>query len=380
MRMRILIPGALVSLMAVAVAGADAQTGASAGRAQRTEPMRWYKGNTHTHTINNGGDSTPDEVVRWYRTHGYQFLVLTDHNFLTNVDGLNAMHGADEKFLVVRGEEVTARAGDKAVHVNGLDIKTLVEAYNGTTVGETLQRNIDGIRAASGVPHINHPNFGWSLTTDDLRRARDYKIFEIHNGHPSVNNLGGGGVPGLEEVWDRLLASGSIVYGMATDDAHVFKDPGNPMVSGPGRGWVMVRAPRLEAGALMQALERGDFYASTGVVLDDVTATERSLAVKIKTEGVSKYRVQFIGRGGQILTEVTEPTATYSFRGDEGYVRAKVIESNGRVAWVQPVSVPTRTSSAGVGWMAPILIAGFVGYRAREFQRRQRRSRTQSRV
>ena len=26
-------------------------------------PMRWYKGNTHTHTINNGGDSTPDEVV-----------------------------------------------------------------------------------------------------------------------------------------------------------------------------------------------------------------------------------------------------------------------------------------------------------------------------
>ena len=92
-----------------------------------------------------------------------------------------------------------------------------------------------------------------------------------------------------------------MVYGMATDDAHVFKDPGNPMVSGPGRGWVMVRAPRLEAGALMPALERGDFYASTGVVLDDVTATERNLAVKVKTEGVSKYRVQFIGRGGQIL-------------------------------------------------------------------------------
>ena len=70
-------------------------------------PMNWYKGNTHTHTINNGGDSTPDEVVRWYRSHGYQFLVLTDHNFLTRVDGLNAVHGAEEKFLVVQGEEVT---------------------------------------------------------------------------------------------------------------------------------------------------------------------------------------------------------------------------------------------------------------------------------
>ena len=64
--------------------------------------------------------------------------------------------------------------------------------------------------------------------------------------------------------------------------------------------------------------------------LDDVIATDRNLAVKVKIEGASKYRVHFIGRGGQILTEVNEPSATYSFKGDEGYVRAKVIESNGR--------------------------------------------------
>src|SRR5688572_25599529 len=70
-------------------------------------PARWYKGNTHTHTLNSDGDSTPDDVVRWYREHGYQFLVLSDHNFLTSVDGLNALHGADEQFLVIKGEEVT---------------------------------------------------------------------------------------------------------------------------------------------------------------------------------------------------------------------------------------------------------------------------------
>src|SRR5215510_13898428 len=64
---------------------------------------RWYKGNTHTHTLNSDGDSTPDDVVRWYRQHGYQFLVLTDHNFLTNTTALQALHGADDKFLIVRG-------------------------------------------------------------------------------------------------------------------------------------------------------------------------------------------------------------------------------------------------------------------------------------
>ncbi|MBK9316840.1 MAG: hypothetical protein IPM55_21725 [Acidobacteria bacterium] len=52
------------------------------GSAYAQSRLKWYKGNTHTHTLNSDGDSTPDEVARWYRENGYQFLVLTDHNFL----------------------------------------------------------------------------------------------------------------------------------------------------------------------------------------------------------------------------------------------------------------------------------------------------------
>ena len=323
--------------------------------------LRWYKGNTHTHTLNSDGDSTPDEVVRWYREHGYQFLVLTDHNFVTSVDGLNALHGADEQFLVVRGEEVTSRAGDKPIHVNGLDVERRVEPPAGSSVGEVLQRAVDGIRSASGVPHINHPNFGWALTGQDLQQVRNNRLFEIFNGHPQVNNEGGGGVPGLEEVWDRILTSGTLLHGIAVDDAHHFKQPGNPRASGPGRGWVTVRAARLEAQALLEALESGNFYASTGVVLDDVEATSTALTVRVKPEGTSKYRIRFIGRGGQVLHEATEPAATYTFTGNEGYVRAKVIESNGRVAWVQPVQVARKTALATAGlWTAVAAMGALV--------------------
>ena len=60
----------------------------------RSAKGRWYKGNLHTHTLNSDGDSTPHEVATWYREHGYQFLVLTDHNHLTDVFGLNAIHAA----------------------------------------------------------------------------------------------------------------------------------------------------------------------------------------------------------------------------------------------------------------------------------------------
>jgi len=349
-RARIVIAGLLGICLAAARLNSQGPAGQTAGAANAapTAQMRWYKGNTHTHTINQGGDSTPDEVVRWYREHGYQFLVLTDHNLLTKVDGLNSIYGLDQQFLVVQGEEVTSRSGDKPVHLNGLDVQRVVKAHEGGSVVETLQKNIDGIRAASGVPHINHPNFGWGLTTQDLQQASNYRLFEIHNGHPTVNNLGGGGVPGLEEVWDRLLSSGKVVYGMATDDAHVFKQPGNPNVSGPGRGWVSVRASRLEPRALMESLERGDFYASTGVVLDDVRATAKDLTVRVKVEGVTKFRLQFIGRDGAVLREATDPTATYEFTGAEGYVRAKIIDSNGRMAWVQPVPVSGAPSSARV--------------------------------
>src|SRR5262245_66408312 len=114
---RIVLPVAIAILLALV------------GAAQTPPPVapspaqgRWYKGNTHTHTVNSDGDSTPDAVVAWYREHGYQLLVLTDHNYLTSVDGLNAVHGADDKFLVIKGEEVSDRFGDKPLHINGLNV------------------------------------------------------------------------------------------------------------------------------------------------------------------------------------------------------------------------------------------------------------------
>jgi len=129
------------------------------------------------------------------------------------------------------------------------------------------------------------------------------------------------------------------MYGVAVDDAHHFKRPGDPLASGPGRGWIYVRTDRLEPRAIVEAIDRGSFYASTGVELASYETTPASIAIAIKTTTYSRYRVQFIGRNGKVLSEVTEPTATYTFKGDEGYVRARVLESNGYVAWTQPVAV-----------------------------------------
>jgi hypothetical protein len=342
-RRALLVGGLVVALFVPAAARSrgPAPDGARV-RPQAAAPAssRWFKGNTHTHTVNSDGDSTPDEVVRWYREHGYNFLVLSDHNYLTPTAGLNAVYGAPDKFIVIPGEEVTMTVTSKPVHVNGVSIASYVAPPTSPdNVVGAIQWAVDGVRRMGGVPHVNHPNFGWGVTTEELARVERLTVFEIYNGHPQVNNAGGGGLPGLEEMWDRLLTGGRLLYGVAVDDAHHFKRPGDPTASTPGRGWVHVRAEALEPRMISEAIDRGDFYASTGVELTDYAADAKHIALKVRTTAYSRYRVQFIGREGRVLSEVTESTASYTFKGDEGYVRAKVLESNGLVAWTQPVPV-----------------------------------------
>ena len=41
---------------------------------------RWYRGQLHTHTFWSDGRAFPEEAVMWYKSRGYHFLSLTDHN------------------------------------------------------------------------------------------------------------------------------------------------------------------------------------------------------------------------------------------------------------------------------------------------------------
>jgi hypothetical protein len=324
-------------VISVLISGVCSNLSAQNIESPQLKPLNWYKGNTHAHTLNSDGDSTPDEVVRWYRENLYNFLVLTDHNFLTKVDGLNALHAADEKFIVIQGEEVSDIFNQTPIHINGLNVERTVDPQGGKSTADVIQRNVDAIRGASGVPHINHPNFQWAITAEDLKEVQNYKLFEIFNGHQLVNNLGGGGKPGLEEIWDIILSSGKLVYGIAVDDAHQFKHFEDKGISRPGKGWVVVRAAKLSSKSILEAMETGDFYASTGVELVDYKVNSKSITISIREEKGSKYRVQFTGKDGKLLKESFETQAVYDFRGDELYVRAKIIESNGKFAWTQPV-------------------------------------------
>jgi predicted metal-dependent phosphoesterase TrpH len=304
--------------------------------ANQAPATRWYRGNLHTHTLNSDGDSSPEFVARWYKDHGYQFLLLSDHNVFTDPAPLNAALGESEKFLLLAGEEVTSQYQSRPAHVNAYGLKELVKPRNGTDMVSTLQNNIDAIREIGGLPSVNHPNFRWAMTSADLLRLKNLSLFEVYNGHPQVHNLGGGGAESLDEMWDKLLTAGRRIYGIAVDDAHVFQRVGKDL-SNPGRGWIHVRAKRLNSDDILASLESGDFYSSTGVELEDVQATSKELRITIRPARDTKYTTEFIGSNGAVLTAQHGLSAVYPFRGGERYVRALVRASNGDSAWTQPV-------------------------------------------
>jgi hypothetical protein len=320
-----------IAAVPVVLAQAQPNAGASSSR------LQWFKGNTHTHTLNSDGDSSPADVAQWYKTHGYDFLIITDHEQITDVDPLNASLGDGGKFLVICGQEVTDRFNKKPYHVNGLGLPQVVMPQHGTDIVSTVQNDIDAIRKFGGIPQINHPNFGWALKTDELLKLRGAPLLEIYSGHPLVNVMGGGGVPSLESMWDALLTKDKLYWGVAVDDSHHFKRMDDESAATPGHGWVVVRASRLAPAEILSALEHGEFYSSTGVELEDYQVTSTSITVKIKEKKWSKYRTEFIGANGKVLSESITNPAIYRFSGGEIYVRAKVFESNGKLAWTQPV-------------------------------------------
>ena len=373
--------------------------------------LLWFKGNTHTHTLWSDGNDFPDMVVDWYKEQGYDFLALSDHNILSRGekwmkstaiksrqkgDGPSALEkyrqrfgedwvevrgeeGAEEvrlrtldelrsefeeegRFLLVEAEEITDRFERHQVHINALNLEELIPPQKGTSVVDTMRNNLRMVREQAErlgkpiVAHLNHPNFHFSFTAEQLAEVVEEQFFEVYNGHPGINHLGDETHPGDEQLWDMANAirlrklKAAPLYGIATDDSHEYHG-GN--VS-PGRGWIMVKAERLEADLLMKALESGEFYGSSGVTLQDVSFRAGIIELEIEGQPGVAYKTQFIGTRSDEEAAVGEELAVseslqpvYRLRGDELYVRARVTSSRDHPnpsydgqkeqAWTQPV-------------------------------------------
>jgi predicted metal-dependent phosphoesterase TrpH len=266
-------------------------------------PEGWYKGNTHTHSNQSDGDSPPEEIAARYRDLGYDFLVLTDHNVKVEFS-----HYSTPGYLCIEGEEMTLPSN----HTNGLGLTSTISPG-------TIRENVEAVLAQDGVPHLNHPTYS-GLMSSDVLSVLELELMEIYNFRLDDYD---------ENIWDEVLTAGKRVFGVATDDCHI-------LYSESGMGWIVVRADSLNKEDILDAIARGDFYASTGVILDEYYVD----SLRVIVDSRNGDRIDFIGRNGQILLVVNDSYGEYVFDGSESYVRTRIRDSLGKYAWTQPVFLP----------------------------------------
>ncbi len=307
--------------------------------APASEGLHWYKGNTHAHTTNSDGDTSPLGVATWYKKHGYNFLVISDHNVFTAP--LEVREILDSSFIVVPGEEITVGVVGVPVHINGINIPQVIAWNRAHDQLSTLQANVYAVLSVGGVAQVNHPNLDPGLDIGALEQLGGARLLEIHNAISVTNNDGGNGRPSTGEIWDRMLTAGRVVYGVASDDAH-YLDYFHPLRANPGRAWVMVRAAALTPVAVSQALENGNFYSSTGVAVEEISVEPRRITIAHTTVAGDSAQTRFIGAGGKVLLETRANPASYEATGEEGYVRAEIARVSGAKAWIQPIFLRYR--------------------------------------
>ncbi len=373
------------------------------------QSTRWLKGNLHTHSLWSDGDHFPEMIIKWYKDNGYQFIGLSDHNIFQEgekwvsapsespkywaYEAYVEEFGSDwvetkmvdsilqvklktynqyrstleipDSFLIVPCEEITSSFERKPVHINASNIDDKIDPIRANSVTEVIQQTLDAVflqRQQSGkkiMAHLNHPNFGWGISIEDLKPLRKNRFFEVYNGHPAVNNYGDSMHISTEMMWDLLNihyveTDKDLLLGIATDDSHNYHQQGL-RYSNTGRGWVMVKQDTLSGNSIVDALESGSFYASTGVEMDEITISDKKYKVSVLPQSGTSYKIQFIGviKGHsepQTLKEVSGLSAEYNFEGNELFVRAKITSD-------QLQENPYRTGDTHVAWTQPVKVA-----------------------
>ena len=345
----------------------------------------WYRSNFHVHTSHSDGALNGEELVRLYEDAGYGALCITDHNQYGDQDGGvltefqedSTLHDWNGDGILhashVLGSGVEAYVRDwrnpqpswardrwvqPALAPGGHQIVLLSGAetsQGGNHIGligcppgwvESPQQGTEFLQRTSkagGFVYLAHPgplNENPEAAQEALSLG-DFHGIEIMNGLWLTKN----GPADATPLWDKLLARGVRLWGLANDDAH--HEIGSSEAY-PFTAFNMVLTEDLSPRGVLEALHAGAFYASTGLFFEQLELQDKRLVVHVP----GAERLRFIGRRGSALLEVAASSATYDIGGLEGYVRveaeaAPVAEGTlRRCAWSQPYFI---VGAAGAG-------------------------------
>ena len=284
-------------------------------------PGEWFRGNLHLHTTVSDGDLEPQEAVDGYRAQGYDFLAITDHDRVVEVEELE-----DRGMTLLPGVEIAPPGGElgQTIHCVGIGASEAPERREGDTAQDAIGRLNDLCEAT----FVAHPSWS-SLTFADILPIEGIIGVEVFNFtcHRGIGR-------GLSEVqWDDLLARGRRLFGLGVDDAHFHYDD----LYG---GWIVLKAEEPTREAIYEALRQGRFYASQGPTIESVEIEGDTVHVECSPVMECLAVCPTAGRGWtnwrQESRRDVHSEFEFELRPGTDPIRICVVDQEGRRAWTNP--------------------------------------------
>lgn len=289
---------------------------------------RFFKGNLHTHTDKSDGKRNIDEIVGIYKSKGYDFIAVTDHNIVFKSDKYNR-----NGFYIVPAVEIhsqcetdvgthhmvalTTYSNKNAVH--GERIENI-----GWTKAAATAKELTGVMREKGYKLIYCHSL-WSRMHPEDFMDSELMAMEIYNGLCDYK-----WEQGYQEIhWDDIIRKGKKLWGVASDDCHG-KDEHY------GRAFVMVKSRELSDEGIISALEKGSFYSSRGPEIYDFYINGGKAFIKCSPVNKITF-ICYENLGESFVSESSMTGKSFGFNEKIKYIRMEITDNKGMKAWTNPI-------------------------------------------
>ena len=273
----------------------------------------------HIHTSLSDGAKTPEEAARIYRDAGYDAIAFTDHwkfSEAGDVEGLNIISGI-EYDIGCHGGEI--------FHIVALGAKSAPENLSKSSSCEEI---IKAIHIAGGLAVLAHP--AWSLNSPEaIMNVKGFDATEIYN---AVSDAGMSFRPDSSLLIDMLASHGICYPLLATDDAHYYEGDDNCVA------YIMAECDPSDSESIKSAIKEGRFYATQG---PEIHLSRDGNLFRVDCSPVSKivFASNKQWTKGRVFRGENLTSAEYTATPEETFIRAFVVDENGKCAWSNIVNI-----------------------------------------
>jgi hypothetical protein len=291
------------------------------------KPGRFWRGNLHTHSTASDGTLTPEQVCRYYREAGYDFLAITDH-FMQNYGFTitDTCHYQRDDFVTLLGAELHTGVTELGLlwHILAVGLPLNFPPNLPDETGpEIAARALESGAFVAAA----HPEW-YGLTENDVLSLGAVDAIEVFNATSVDHN----DKPAGWYMLDVLLMRGKRYFACATDDAH-FKNRNDSL-----RGWVMVKSEVLLPEAILVALKAGQYYSSTGPQIFDVQVVPHEKVIVRCSPANAVFVTGHGSLSGKTLgSGILETEISIKHFTDSPFCRVTVRDEFGGRAWTNPI-------------------------------------------